>query len=709
MDDSLRDLARAAGVSPTWFDAFGRPQTVPTDALRAILGALGLPADSESDLADSLARARQGVATTPPLVTADAGTPVRVHMPGATGRKRWHVTLEGGGVVEGEAEVEGGVLTLPAFDMPGYHAFEAGGTRTTLAVAPARCFDLSDATGDGDPRLWGLAVQLYALRRQGRGTPGKDVLGEGGIGDFTALSDFARVAAAQGASALVLSPVHAPFSADTHHFSPYAPSSRLFLNALHADPSALFGPAAAAAAAASLDLHDQLINFERADTVQWHAAGDARLAVLRKLYEIELPRHADMQADFAAFRAEGGEALEDHARFEALHAKMFGSDPGKWHWRTWPEGFQDPRGAAVAAFARKSASEVGFYAFLQYAAARGLADAQAAARAAGMPIGLISDLAVGSDGGGSQAWSRPQDMLIGLSIGAPPDLLNSIGQAWGLSAFSPRAMVESGFRSFLGMLRATMAHAGGVRIDHIMGLMRLWMVPDGAKPSEGAYLAYPFDDLMRLVALESQRHRTIVTGEDLGTVPEGFREKLQQRSIMGMQVLWFERDATSYTAAADYRPTATAVTGTHDLPTIAGWWSGRDITWRTPLGLLGEGIDEAQERTNREADRKALWTAIGTGAEPASDDTEPVVDAAITYVGRTPAPLVVIPLEDALGLIEQPNLPGTVDEHPNWRRRFTVEAGQMLDAPEVKARLAKLDDARRDGHADTAGQKRRQA
>ncbi|WP_051357047.1 4-alpha-glucanotransferase [Azorhizobium doebereinerae] len=705
MDDSLRDLARAACVSPTWHDAFGRLQTVPAEALRTILAALGLPAGSPGDLSDSLARARQGAASTPPLVTADAGAPVRVPLPDADGRVRWHVTLDGGGVVEGETDVERGSLLLPALDMPGYHTLEAGGTRCTLAVAPACCFDIGDATAQADPRLWGLAVQLYALRRQG-----KEGAGDGGIGDFTALADFARGAAAQGASALVLSPVHASFSADIRHFSPYAPSSRLFLNALHADPAALFGPAATAAAIAALGLSEPLSRFAQAEAVPWQPAGDARLAIFRRLYETELPLRPDLEADLAAFRAAGGEPLEDHARFEALHARMFGADPGKWHWHTWPEGFRDPRGAAVAAFARKSAAEVGFHAFLQWAAARGLADAQAAARAAGMPIGLISDLAVGSDGGGSQAWSRQQDMLIGLSIGAPPDLLNSIGQAWGLAAFSPRAMVETGFRSFIDMLRAAMAHAGGVRIDHIMGLMRLWMVPDGAKPSEGAYLAYPFDDLERLVALESLRHRTIVTGEDLGTVPEGFRERLARRHILGMQVLWFERDAARYTPAADYAAASIAVTGTHDLPTVAGWWRGRDIDWRTPLGLLGENIDAPQARSDREADREALWSAIGAGARPAADDPAPVLDAALRFIGRTPAPLVVIPVEDALGLVEQPNLPGTVDEHPNWRRRLSATGAELLDAADVKARLAALDDARRDGRSAAAGgQHRRHA
>lgn len=698
MDDTLRDLARAAGISPDWHDAFGRPQTVPDEALRAVLASLGLPAATPSDIADSLHRTRESVGALPPLVTADVGAPARIPLGIESGRHRYRITLEDGGLVDGEAEAEGGAVTLPALDMPGYHGLEIGARSCVLAVAPARCFSIADATGQADPRLWGLAVQIYALRRDA-----SHGLGDGGIGDFTGLGQFAALSAKHRASALVLSPVHAPFSADAHHFSPYAPSSRLFLNALHADPAALFG-ARAAEAAAALDPSQSRAELEAADLVDWPRATTAKLALFRRLFETELPNRPDLQADFAAFRAAGGQPLEDHARFEALHVKMLATDPGKWHWRTWPEGFRDPRSAAVAAFARKAAREVEFYAFLQWMAARGLSAAQASARAAGMPIGLISDLAVGGDGGGSQAWSRQQDMLIGLSIGAPPDLLNSVGQAWGLSAFSPRALVETGFTAFIAMLRATMAHAGGVRIDHIMGLLRLWMVPDGARPSDGAYLAYPFDDMERLVALESHRHRAIVTGEDLGTVPEGFRERLARRGILGMQVLWFERDAHRFKPADQYSANAIAVTGTHDLPTIAGWWRGRDIEWRTPLGLLGENMDEPAAQAERARDRQLIWETISPSGSPlpAPDDPEPVVDAALAFMGQTPAPLVVVPIEDALGLVEQPNLPGTVDEHPNWRRRLAGPSRDLLAAPQVRDRLARLDGARADSRGQAA-------
>ncbi|MFG1396574.1 4-alpha-glucanotransferase [Roseixanthobacter pseudopolyaromaticivorans] len=685
MDDALLDLARLAGLSPFWTDAFGRPQAVPHEVLRALLRALDLPAETPSDIADSRMRLRGGtVDGLPPLMTLDAGSTIRVPVANGALRMRYRVTLEGGGLVEGEADVNDGAIVLPAIELPGYHRLELGNTHTTLAVAPARAFALADAAGREDPRLWGLAVQLYALRRDG----------DGGIGDFSALAQLSVKAANAGASALVLSPVHAPFAADPAHYSPYSPSSRLFLNPLYADPALIFGGPAVDAAVAALDLGPLRTSLEASELVQWDKAGTAKINLLRHLFETGMPREPALMAEFEAFRAAGGQNLADHAVFEALHQRQFGDGRGQWHWRGWPEGFRDPRGAAVAGFARRHAQEVSFHAFLQWVADKGLAQAQDSARSSGMPVGLISDLAVGADGGGSQAWSRQAEMLIGCSVGAPPDLLNSIGQTWGLTAFSPRAFAASGFASFLDMLRAAMAHAGGVRIDHIMGLSRLWMIPDGAPPADGAYLAYPFDDLARLVTLESHRRRAIVIGEDLGTVPEGFRERLASRGILGMRVLWFEREGPHFKGSGEYSPDAIAVTGTHDLPTVTGWWSGRDIDWRSPAGLLAEGNSEEAERIGRNDDRAHLWAAIGDNGLPAAEQGEAVLDAAFQFLAETPSPLVVVPMEDALALPEQPNLPGTVEEHPNWRRRLAVQAAHVLEDPAVQRRLSLLDRAR---------------
>jgi len=294
------------------------------------------------------------------------------------------------------------------------------------------------------------------------------------------------------------------------------------------------------------------------------------------------------------------------------------------------------------------------------------------------------------DRAGSHAWARQSDLLMGLSIGAPPDAFNPHGQDWGLTGFSPSALVATGFDPFLATLRAALAHAGGVRIDHIMGLMRLWLIPRGQPAGEGAYLAYPLEDLLNLLALESHRHRAVVIGEDLGTVPPGFRSRLRRAGIAGMDVLWFERTRLHFRKPSRWRADAVAMTTTHDLPTVAGWWSGEDIRTRRALGLGAPGEEQA-----RQQDRTRLWRAF-TGAgvagslsapeQPPTDQPAPAVDAALGYVAKAPSPLMLAPLEDLLGLAEQPNLPGTIDEHPNWRRRLEPPARELFEAPAVRAR-----------------------
>ena len=243
-----------------------------------------------------------------------------------------------------------------------------------------------------------------------------------------------------------------------------------------------------------------------------------------------------------AFRNDAGPRLEDHARFEALHARMVAEIPPRWNWREWPQDLRTPDSPGAARFFRENAGEVAFHAFCQWLADASLGAAQRAAREAGMPIGLIADLAVGTDGGGSHAWSRQAEILSDLSVGAPPDIFSPLGQDWGLTAFSPLAMRAAGFGAFRELLTANLRHAGGLRVDHAMGLQRLWVVPKGAGPAEGAYLRYPVDDLLRLLALELHRHRAVVIGEDLGTLPEGFHERMRKAGILGMRVLWFEQE-----------------------------------------------------------------------------------------------------------------------------------------------------------------------
>ncbi|QTP56000.1 4-alpha-glucanotransferase [Billgrantia sulfidoxydans] len=696
-EEGLERLATAAGLIVEWEDSEGRPRRLSDAVQRELLARLGHPAGSATEIAASLERLRPPALPRewPPLLTAEQGatTPLPSPLPRGT---RYRLVLESGERREGTLDDDHGAL--PAVDAPGYHRLQLADVELTLAVAPPRCFTLADACAGESPRRWGLAAQLYALRRPG----------DGGLGDTLALEQLARHAAESGAAALAVSPTHAMFSADVNHYSPYSPSSRLHYHALHAAPESLLGEAAVAAAIERSGLAETRAQLEAQELIDWPRAAHTKLTWLRALYD-EVMQREDAEARrarqaLATFRERGGAMLEAHCRFEALQQAR-----GERDWRQWPAALRDPASPGVARFAEEHAHAVGFPAFLQWLASEGLARAQATAREAGMPIGLIADLAVGADAAGSQAWSRPTEMLEGLSIGAPPDTFNVHGQDWGLAPFSPQGLVRSGFRSFIDMLRAGFAHAGGLRIDHVLGLMRLWLVPHGAPPDAGGYVRYPLDDLLRLVALESWRHRAIVIGEDLGTVAPGFRERLARHGILGMRVLWFERDDDGgFLAPGQWSRHAVATSSTHDLPTLAGWWAGRDIEWRSRLGLLGENQDADSERAERRIERSRLARALrlvddhvpqaplDAAALPASQ----VLDACVRRLGVTPAPLTLLPLEDALGLEEQANLPGTLDEHPNWRRRLPDDADRLLASPETRERLKVLDEARRQAAHD---------
>lgn len=684
-DDAVIALARRAGLSPEWRDQWGRTHAVEADTLRRILRALGLGCDSPAEATEAYDRVTAQETAPTPFVTASVGEAFTLRAAAGPARLRredgaaFDVTLE---------EAGPGLARMRAILEPGYHLLETAEAEIVVAVAPRAGISIGDAAGGS--RLWGLAAQVYGLTRAG----------DGGIGDFGGVATLANAAGRAGADALALSPLHAGFTADPHHFGPYSPSSRLFLNPLHADPEFVFGEERSAAAAEAAGVATSRALHERAALIDWPEAAAAKLATFRALYDgfraFDLTEPSGRLAlDFAAFRAEGGALLEDHARFEALHGARFGADALQWNWRDWPTPLRDPNSPEVSAFAAEHADEVTFHIFLQWLVARSFAAAQGSAKDAGMAIGLVSDLAVGMDPGGSHAWARQQDVLVGLSVGCPPDLFNADGQSWGLATFSPMALKARGFAPYLATLRASMRYAGGVRIDHAMGLTRLWLSPEGETAAHGAYLAYPADDMMRLLALESYRNDAVVVGEDLGTVPEGFRERLAAAGVAGMRILRFERDAGRFYPPNYYPADALAMTSTHDLPTTAGWWRGVDIDLRGEAFGAPVGEEAERERLERADDRERLWAAfveagVADGPSPAPDDADPAVDAAVRFLAATPSKLVLLPLEDALGQLDQPNLPGTTTEHPNWRRRLIEPAPDALAKPSPAARLGAL-------------------
>ncbi|MDP3116919.1 MAG: 4-alpha-glucanotransferase [Phenylobacterium sp.] len=669
----LEAFATEAGVLVEWEDVHGTPRRTPPETLRAVLAALGLPAATSEQLRDS--RERLSAAPPPDFITVEVGAPFQP-LGGPCGPSAT-LRLEDGGRLAISLDPATG-FTRQGVETPGYHQLEIGDRTITVAAAPPRAFGLEDLSPGR--RLWGLAVQLYALHgREPRP-----------FGDFGHLATFASVLGEHGGAALAISPVHALFAADPDRFSPYAPSSRLFLNGLYADPAAVLGP----------ELGDLGPQTSGDELIDWAQAIPARMAALRQVHaRFRSVAPESLRTDLQRFEAEGGDDLQGHARFETIHGVFFARD-GARGWPDWPEEFHDAASPAVAAFAGEHADEIAFHIFVQWLADRSLARAQQAARAAGMPVGLITDVAVGMDPGGSHAWSRPQDLLSGLNIGAPPDAFQAKGQDWGVTTFSPRVLAASGYEGFLATLRSAMRHAGGVRIDHILGLRRLWVVPHGAGPTEGAYLTYPMQDLMRLIAIESHRHGVLVIGEDLGTVPAGLREALDAGGVRGMQVLLFEKDeAGAFKPPEQWSPRACAMTTTHDLPPIAGWWEGADIDWRLRLQPDLTADDAAMQRSERAAQRATLWAAFceaetARGAPPSVDATGAVVDAAVGFLAKTRAELAILPIEDLLGLEAQPNLPGTTTEHPNWRRRLPGPAEALFDAPGPAGRVASLNKER---------------
>lgn len=732
---ALHTLADRAGLLVHWQDAQGRAREVEPDTLRAMLGKFGLPSATVGQCEAARAQlaaedAEQGL---PPLITADQGEPVAIASGHTLSRQAYRLELEDGSVLNGTARRDAsGILRVPAIVASGYHRLMLGNDEVTLGVAPARCFGMADALrmrqhserddrDDDSRRPWGLSVQLYSLRRGAAA----------GLGDLTALAQCCEAAAREGADAVAINPLHAGFAALPQRYSPYAPSSRLFLNPLYADPAAAFGQHAVAQAEAALGLRAALQALEARTEIDWPALAQARNAVLQWLWQRRatlLPARA-AQA-FAAFRRHHGASLEVHARFEALQAHHLAAAGSQEQaaaasdWRRWPVTQHSPEAASVAAFARANADAVSYHAFVQWLAADGLAAAQHAARGAGMAIGLIADLAIGTDAGGSHAWARQDEILPGVSAGAPPDLYNPQGQDWGISVFSPRALRRRGFGAFIEMLRANLDQVGGLRIDHALGLARMWLVPDGALPAAGAYLRFPFDDLQRLIALESWRHRAVIIGENLGTAPATFNASLAARGILGIDVLWFEREsaaadagdsaaqpATSGTPPVPaflpperWPPEAVATTTTHDLPTVAGWWAGRDIFWRARLDQLGAET-ECGALVARAGERAALWQALsaaGLVRGPGPGPDRPPLEAILAWLGRASTPLCLVPVEDLLGAVEQPNLPGTASGHPNWQRRLDADVRTLFSSPPVRQRIAALRSAGTSGRGAPA-------
>ncbi|WP_334062643.1 4-alpha-glucanotransferase [Limimaricola cinnabarinus] len=520
---------------------------------------------------------------------------------------------------------------------------------------------------------WGVFCQLYELRSARNH----------GIGDFTDLSEMARIAGRAGADFLGVNPLHALFPGDPSRRSPFFPSTRSFLSPVYIALDALAGHDPADIDAGAL---------RAKDLVDYDAVVPAKLSALRAAFE-RRPFDGD-EAAFEAFVQEGGTPLYRHALFEALSLAMSAEGHGAG-WQGWPEAMQDVESPQVADFAEENAQEIRFHLWLQWQATRQLDAAQACAHEAGMRIGLYLDLAVGEAPDGSASWGGGETQMTGLAVGAPPDVFASEGQYWGLSAFNPGTLAARDFAPFRDMIAAQLAHAGALRIDHAMALWQLFLIPDGEPASAGAHLRYPFSELLRVLAQESRAREAVVIGEDLGFVPPGFREAMQAANILSYSILYFEKEGDRFKRPEEYRPTALACLSTHDLPVLERWWAGEDIALRRELGLVGEADSDAHAR-ERTRERRALLDAMRRagalrGRLPRQKEMpQEVLVAAHRYLARTRAALVGVRLADMVGPKAPTNMPGTVDDYPNWRPRAPLELSDIATHPDFRAVTAMM-------------------
>jgi glycogen operon protein len=686
----LTRLAEAAGIATTWHEISGARHEVPEGTLRALLGAMGHEAGSERALRDGLA-ALSAPPGLPVHLTAREGE-VRLPLPFSDRPVRLRIRLESGEERSLDLPPEAGEterLTLPdgraaarrLVALPGLTQGRhlvldeaAPDQPCKLAVVPARCFLPEDLEAGG--RRFGLAAQIYGLRHAA----------DQGIGDFRAVAEMARGAAEQGAMLLGLSPPHALFPVERGRASPYSPSDRRFLDPIFLDVTTLPLVGDLQAVRDALAAQGGAFAALRAPGSVDHAgAWAAKRAVLEAAWRA-LPAAHPARDALGEFRRAGGLALDRFCTFNAI-ADLQGHPDA----RNWPSGLRHGADTGVAAFAKAHEDARAFVAFQQMLADLQLAEAGRAG------AGLYRDLAVGAAPDGAEIWSGDSRFLPGFSVGAPPDPLGPDGQVWGLPPVDPRFSRAAGHAPFAGLIRANMRHAAALRIDHVLGLRRLFLVPEGARGSEGAYLTYPMEEMIGQIALESQRARCLVIGEDLGTVPEGMGAALQSAAILSYRVLWFERHGPRFNPPAAYPPRAAACVSTHDLPTLAGYWSGEDIAERVTLGLMR---DETAARAERAADRAAMLDLLAAegllpdGATPDAPMDDALAAAIHALVARTPSSLVLVQAEDLAGEMVAVNLPGTNTERPNWRRRLPMPAAPLLDLPRARAVLARLRELR---------------
>ncbi len=731
-------LAERAGIAADYHDMSGTHHVTSDETRRALLAGMGFRVQDRAGLIEELTvwDNRPWIGSCQPVRVVRLGRDPgswSLHMPceqqdDSGLRVHWLIRTEAGDkchereegpdlTVQESRVIDGRRYIRVTFPLPqdlplGYHEVQAwaqGGSGSTeatfrLIVAPDRCY-LPEALNNGS-RLWGFALQLYSLRSSRNW----------GIGDFQDLGTVMEWAAKLGAGVLGLNPLHALKNTKPYHISPYSPTSRLFLNDLYIDVEQVAECKTAPEVLSRLAdpaFRAQLEAARASELVDYQAVASAKRAVLDLCYRAFLRDNFEgAEPDLKPKTARGwffhqyvqqeGEALMQYALFQALEDERQFVHGHPVVWPDWPESYRTPASDAVNGFQRRHMKKIRFFQYLQWLAAEQLKALVAKTHDAGMPIGFYHDMALGSDRYGADGW-RFQDVLaLKADCGAPPDAFAPEGQNWGFSPADPVRLSASGYEYFIEILRNNLRYGGAIRIDHVMALFRLFWIPRGLPASKGTYVHYPAEDLLAILALESTRAKALVIGEDLGTVPDWLRERLSAAGVLSYRVFYFERTGSgACKPPSAYPAQSLAVVSTHDLPTLSGYWEGTDIEMRAKLGLTEtEQGRLAAMLAQRQTEKTWILAALRSeGLLPAeiSDDpagtpamTPALMEAIYAYLARTPAWIVLASIEDVIGTRAQTNLPGTLDQHPNWCRKLPVTVPELVGDPRFERLAVRL-------------------
>ena len=722
----LAALAERVGIAAEYHDISGVRHVTADHTKRDILRAMGFQVDSTAMLAVAIrewdeAPWRRPCDPVRIVHEEEVGAPIVCCFALEDGKERsavvkWQLNDESGNLLhEGQAGpglaatevkfIDGARrvrVELPApKGLPlGYYDFIiraeglVGGSSGTLRliVAPQQCY-VPPSLEEGH-RYYGVALQLYALS-SGRNW---------GCGDFTDLNHVVEWAGKRlGAGLIGLNPLHVIRNTAPHHTSPYAPYNRLAINELYIDLERLpefFASEDAQKQYRSQEFQAKIQALRENRRVDYDAIADAKRTMLDFAYREFLreaytgtepnlePKTARAKLLERFIQAEG-EALELYATFQTLEEERRMIQSKTVTWQEWPKQFHSP-GAPAREYGKRHRKRIRFFQYIQWIASEQLQEVRRTAEEAGMPIGIYNDLALGAERTGAEAWMYQSVMALDADCGAPPDAFAPQGQNWGLPPINPVALRPSRYELLIQLLRKNMRFGGAIRLDHVMALCRLFWIPKGKSATEGTYVHYPFEDLLAIIALESHHSKTIVIGEDLGTVPDWVREQLTKARVLSYRVFYFERrgDGT-WKAPSEYPQQALAVAGTHDLPTLTGFWSGEDLQVRAGLGAFPDEASRGRASEERQRDKECMLAALKQESllpDGMSDDTAavpamtPALCRAIhAYLARTPSWLVLANLEDGLEEISQTNLPGTVENHPNWRRKYASRVENLVD------------------------------